>query len=567
MTDNQNWLAEYTQTGSDAAFRELVTRYVDLVYSTALRSVGGDAHRAEDVAQMVFVNLARVARTLPPDVKLGGWLHRDTCFTAATLMRGERRRQARERQAAEMNALQSHPETDYSLLAPVLDEAINELDETDRSAILLRFFEQNNFRSVGEALGSNEDAARMRVNRALEKLEDHLKRRGVTIAAASLGVVLSANAVQAAPVGLAVTISTAATLIGTTLATTATITATKAIAMTALQKTIVTATVAVLAGAGIYEARQAAQLRNQVQTLQQQQAPLTEQIQQLQNERNETTRQFASLRDENETLNRNTGELLRLRGEVSLLRRDQGTTGKSANSSASPADTTTNQEQTAADIGRKLGEAVVRGDSTASDKLMELAKSEYASFNTNRVDLSDTQRGELATRTFAPLCAAFEVITREAVTANPFALNALSEMSQVRELTGIVIQSLGTLAGSGNDSALEILLNPLQNGFPPSSISSTVGALVPAAKNGNQKAIDSLAAVARDANQRALWFIAADGLNEAAEAGNKVAIDALIGFLGSTNHNVRNAAISGLKGAAANQNASAGQALRSAGLQ
>ena len=108
MTDHQHWLAEYARTGSDAAFRELVSRYVDLVYSTALRLVGGDTHRAEDVAQTVFMNLARVARKLPPDVKLGGWLHRDTCFTAATLMRGERRRQSRERQASEMNALHHH---------------------------------------------------------------------------------------------------------------------------------------------------------------------------------------------------------------------------------------------------------------------------------------------------------------------------------------------------------------------------------------------------------------------------------------------------------------------------
>src|SRR6478736_1774575 len=116
MTDNHDWLAEYVRTGSDAAFRELVTCYVDLVYSTALRLVGGDAHRAEDVAQIVFANLARVGRTLPKDVKLGGWLHRDTCFTASTLMRGERRRQARERQAAEMNALQNTSEADYSLV-------------------------------------------------------------------------------------------------------------------------------------------------------------------------------------------------------------------------------------------------------------------------------------------------------------------------------------------------------------------------------------------------------------------------------------------------------------------
>src|SRR6266536_3101555 len=108
MTDSQNLLAEFVQTGSDAAFRELVTRYVDLVYSTALRLVEGDTHRAEDVAQTVFVDLARMARTLPNDVRLGGWLHRHTCFVAAKTMRGERRRQSRERQAVEMNAQQDH---------------------------------------------------------------------------------------------------------------------------------------------------------------------------------------------------------------------------------------------------------------------------------------------------------------------------------------------------------------------------------------------------------------------------------------------------------------------------
>jgi len=263
MTDSQALLAEYRRNGSDVAFRELVTRFVGLVHSTALRLVEGDPHRAEDVAQTVFLDLARLARTLPREVRLGGWLHRHTCFVAANTLRGERRRQARERQAVEMNALQYHPEGDFSKVAPVLDEAINELGEADRTAILLRFFEQQDFQVVGQALGSNEDAARMRVTRALEKLEGFLKRRGVTTTAASLGVVLAANAVQAAPVGLALTISTASALAGTTITATATATATatKVFAMTTLQKTLITATVAVAVGTGIYEAHQASSLR------------------------------------------------------------------------------------------------------------------------------------------------------------------------------------------------------------------------------------------------------------------------------------------------------------------
>src|SRR5215472_7910172 len=110
MTETQALLAEFAKTRSDAAFRELVARYLNLVYSTAFRLVGGDAHRAEDVSQTVFIHLAQKAHSLKPDSALGGWLHRDTCHVAATLMRAERRRQNRELKAAAMNATTDHSE-------------------------------------------------------------------------------------------------------------------------------------------------------------------------------------------------------------------------------------------------------------------------------------------------------------------------------------------------------------------------------------------------------------------------------------------------------------------------
>src|SRR5947207_94924 len=107
MTETQKLLAEYAKTGSEAAFRDLLTRYADLVYSAALRLVNGNNQLAEDVTQTVFVDLAKMARKLSSQVMLGGWLHRHTCFAASNLMRSERRRLARERRATEMNALQS----------------------------------------------------------------------------------------------------------------------------------------------------------------------------------------------------------------------------------------------------------------------------------------------------------------------------------------------------------------------------------------------------------------------------------------------------------------------------
>jgi RNA polymerase sigma factor (sigma-70 family) len=202
-------LADYAANGSEEAFRELVARYIDLVYSTAVRLVNGDTHRAEDVAQTVFADLARLAGKFSQDVMLGGWLHRRTWYVATTLMRNERRRQNRERQAAEMNTLQDHAETSFERIAPLLDEAINQLGASDRAAIVLRFFEHRDLRAVGAALGSNEDAAQKRVSRAVEKLRGHFARRGIVASSTVIASVIAAHAVHAAPAGLASAVTTA----------------------------------------------------------------------------------------------------------------------------------------------------------------------------------------------------------------------------------------------------------------------------------------------------------------------------------------------------------------------
>jgi len=203
--DTQDLLESFVRDGSESAFRVLVARYVDLVHSTAMRLVDGDRHRAEDVAQIVFADLARMANKLRGRTTLGGWLHRHTCFVARTVMRGERRRQARERQAVEMNALNEH--SVLAPIAPILDEAIQELGADDRDAILLRFFERRNLRSVGEALGTNENVAQKRVARAVQELAVLLQRRGVALSGAALAGGLAAGAFKAAPAGLAATIA------------------------------------------------------------------------------------------------------------------------------------------------------------------------------------------------------------------------------------------------------------------------------------------------------------------------------------------------------------------------
>ena len=208
MNESRQLLAEYAE-GSEAAFRELVVRYLDLVYSTAIRLVNGDSHAAKDVSQIVFLDLARAARSLSDEALLGGWLHRHTVFVAAKMMRTERRRQTREKEALDMN---TPAESNWSEARQVLDEAINQLGAADRTAIVLRFFEGRDFRAVGEALGSNEDAAQKRVTRALDKLNGLLTKRGLKFTSATLAGALSTLAVSAAPAGMAATIGTSVLL-------------------------------------------------------------------------------------------------------------------------------------------------------------------------------------------------------------------------------------------------------------------------------------------------------------------------------------------------------------------
>jgi RNA polymerase sigma factor (sigma-70 family) len=315
-------LREYVEDGNEAAFREIVIRHTDAVYSAALRQVISP-DLARDVAQSVFTDLARKApslsRTLGARASLLGWLYRSTHFAALNQLRDNHRRQARERLAMQHFDRAPDPAPEWERIGPVLDEAMAQLGDEDREALLLRFFQSHDLRAIGQSLGVSDDAAQKRVSRALEKLRVHLTSRGVTTSAAVLSVALSAHVVQAAPAGLATMLSNAA-LAGSTLGATATVIAAKTIAMATLQKTIIGATLAVAVGTGIYEARQAAVSRSQVQTLQQRQGPLAEQVEQLTRERDSAASKLAALQNDNERLSRDTAELRRLRSEVTRLR-------------------------------------------------------------------------------------------------------------------------------------------------------------------------------------------------------------------------------------------------------
>lgn len=205
MLSDAELLQRYEDQRDENAFRVLVQRHLGLVYAAALRRTGGRAHLAEEICQKVFTDLARKAASLHHHPALTAWLHRSTRYAAVDAIRAEVRRQKLQETLATMPETQSAENTAvaWGKLRPVLDEAMDQLKESDRSAMVLRYFEGLSFADIGARLGLSENAARMRAERALGRLRFQLGRRGVTSTAGALGLLLANRAVAVAPEGLA----------------------------------------------------------------------------------------------------------------------------------------------------------------------------------------------------------------------------------------------------------------------------------------------------------------------------------------------------------------------------
>ncbi len=215
--DDHVLLRRFVEERANEAFAALVERHVNLVYFAALRQTGGNTAMAEDVAQEVFSDLARKAPSLVDRPVLAGWLYTSTRFAAANARRAAGRRRAREQEAYAMQEIMRDDSaaTEWERTRPLIDEALHTLNATDREAVLLRFFQGRAFAEIGAALRLTEEAARKRVERAVDKLAAVLSRRGVTSTSAALGAVLVQQAAVAAPAGLAGTLAGSA-LVGMT---------------------------------------------------------------------------------------------------------------------------------------------------------------------------------------------------------------------------------------------------------------------------------------------------------------------------------------------------------------
>jgi len=211
MNSDTELLREYVEQDAESAFTRLVHEHLNLVYSAALRETAGDGAQAEDISQAVFSELARKAPRLLKHPSLAGWLYITVRHVASNLRRSEQRRRVREEKAQVMNELLADsPDLAWERLRPVIDDVLHELNETDREVIVLRFLKNQSLRDVGAALGVQENTARMRVERALEKLRGLLAHRGITSTAGSLTAALAIGVITPAPSSLGATIAAAA---------------------------------------------------------------------------------------------------------------------------------------------------------------------------------------------------------------------------------------------------------------------------------------------------------------------------------------------------------------------
>lgn len=262
LTD-QELVHDYAQHGSEPAFAELVRRHVDLVYSAAAR-ISRDTTSAQDITQNVFIALAKNAKNLTHRPVLSGWLHQTTRNIAANTIRSEVRRRVREQEAATMNELlNSAPEQPWENIAPQLDDALTELSETDRDAILLRYFQSKTAQEIGLTLGITAEAAQKRVHRAVEHLRESLSKRDLEIGAPGLTLMISTNAVQSAPAEFAAGLAASVTASMVTVHSAAGIAAGKAFAISTLGKALIAGSIVAAAGGGLYEVHRLANSQTQ----------------------------------------------------------------------------------------------------------------------------------------------------------------------------------------------------------------------------------------------------------------------------------------------------------------
>jgi len=218
MSDDGQLLRQFANTRDEACFKTVVGRYIGFVYAVSLRRLR-NPHSAQDATQAVFIALARKAAAVAEAPSVMGWLHRSTCYETHNLRRAQANRIARETEALQLGTISPQTEMSATAIEAVLDDVLEILPNQDREAVLARYFSGQSYAQIGVTLRLSENAARMRVDRALGKLRDSFQQKGITCTAAALSAALPACASTPVPAAMTVTVTTASFAAGAAVAT------------------------------------------------------------------------------------------------------------------------------------------------------------------------------------------------------------------------------------------------------------------------------------------------------------------------------------------------------------
>jgi RNA polymerase sigma factor (sigma-70 family) len=489
MSNDTDLLRQYVEERSEGAFAELVSAHLNLVYSAALRETNGDRTLAEDLAQAVFTELARKSSGLLRHPSLAGWLYKTVRHLAANMRRAEQRRRRREEEVQTMSELLSKdtPDQVWQQIRPVLDDALHELQETDRTAVVLRFLENRSLRDVGTSLGLQENAARMRVDRALDKLRGLLARRGITSTLTGLSTALTLGVVTPAPEALAATIASTA-LANSAVASSTTLALLKlmSISKAGLVGALVVAVIAVPA----WQQTRLQKVRSENVQLRTRQAELGGQQTELAALRNEVDRLRKIAADQTELARlrqwqaQTEPELLRLRGMAGVARR--------ANADA---------ETLRAQLARQASESGTNPISGAMADAMKLAMEQQVEGRLSRLkgSLNLTLEQERSAR---------EILARQAQAMSAGMQQAFSGKFDKEELA-----KLGKNAGN-TDEQIKALLSPDQKAAYPNYAQEEAAYNARQAANGELMSLQATVGLTTDQQDRAFAALYEVNLNQ-----------------------------------------------------
>lgn len=191
LATDSELLAAYVRQQDDAAFAELISRHGPMVYRTCLRLLR-DAHESEDASQAVFIALATKACGLKSG-DLAPWLHRVAHLVAAETVRKRMRRSKREEEFFLNEPAAAGEDTTSAILAAA-EHLLDQLPFRYRQAVVLRYLEGKSQEESAQLAGCPVGTLKQRASRGIEKLRQHLVKRGFDMPGLALVGLLEAEA-------------------------------------------------------------------------------------------------------------------------------------------------------------------------------------------------------------------------------------------------------------------------------------------------------------------------------------------------------------------------------------